>query len=64
MHSGMKSWQSRKPSHNQSRKKKAMARSKEPTIADLFEELEIIIEEFENNYEQTLKELKKKLKER
>lgn len=41
-----------------------MARSKEPTIADLFEELEIIIEEFENNYEQTLKELKKKLKER
>lgn len=41
-----------------------MARSKEPTIAGLFEELEIIIEEFENNYEQTLKELKKKLKER
>lgn len=41
-----------------------MAKSKEPTIADLFEELEIIIEEFENNYEQTLKEIKKKLKER
>lgn len=41
-----------------------MARSKEPTIADLFEELEIIMEEFENNYQQTLKEIKKKLKER
>lgn len=41
-----------------------MARSKEPTIADLFEELDIVIEEFENNYKQTLKEIKKKLKER
>lgn len=41
-----------------------MAKSKEPTIADLFEELEIIMEEFENNYQQTLKEIKKKLKER
>lgn len=36
----------------------------EPTLADLFEELDIIIEEFENNYKQTLKEIKRKLKER
>lgn len=41
-----------------------MAKSKEPTIKDLFDEMEILIEEFTNNYEQTLKELKKKLKER
>ena len=41
-----------------------MAKSKEPTIKELFEEMDIIIEEFKNNYEQTLKELKKKLKER
>lgn len=41
-----------------------MAKNKEPTIAELFEELAIIMEEFENNYEQTLKEIKKKLKER
>lgn len=36
----------------------------EPTIAEIFDELDIVIEEFENNYKQTLKELKKKLKER
>lgn len=41
-----------------------MAKSKEPTIADLFDELDIIIEELNNNYQQTLQELKKKLKER
>ena len=41
-----------------------MAKSKEPTLADLFDELQIIVEEFENNYEQTLKEIKRKLKER
>lgn len=36
----------------------------EPTLADLFDELDIIVQEFENNYQQTLKEIKKKLKER
>lgn len=41
-----------------------MTKAKEPTIKDLFDEMEIIIEEFENNYKQTLKELKKKLKDR
>ena len=42
-----------------------MARSQsQPTLNDLFEELDIIIEEFENNYKQTIKEIKKKLKER
>lgn len=41
-----------------------MAKSKEPTLGDLFEELAIIVEEFENNYQQTLKEIKRKLKER
>lgn len=42
-----------------------MARSQsQPTLNDLFEELEIIVEEFENNYKQTIKEIKKKLKER
>lgn len=42
-----------------------MARSqKQPTIKELLDELDIIVEEFENNYQQTLKELKKKLKER
>ena len=42
-----------------------MSKSKnEPTLADLFDEMDVIIEEFTNNYEQTLKELKKKLKER
>lgn len=37
---------------------------KQPTISETLEELEIIVEEFTNNYEQTIKELKKKLKER
>lgn len=37
---------------------------KQPTIEDIFNELDIIVEEFVNNYKQTLKELKKKLKER
>lgn len=37
---------------------------KQPTIKDLFDEMDIIIEEFKNNYEQTLKELKKKIEER
>lgn len=37
---------------------------KQPTIKELFEEMDIIVEEFENNYKQTLKELKKKIKER
>ena len=37
---------------------------KQPTIKELFEEMDIIVEEFENNYQQTLKELKKKIKER
>lgn len=42
-----------------------MAKSQsQPTLNDLFEELDIIVEEFENNYKQTIKELKKKLKER
>lgn len=42
-----------------------MARSQsQPTLNDLFEELDIIVEEFENNYKQTIKEIKKKLKER
>ena len=42
-----------------------MAKSQsQPTLNDLFEELDIIIEEFENNYKQTIKEIKKKLKER
>lgn len=39
-----------------------MAKAKESTIKDLFDEMDIIVEEFVNNYEQTLKELKKKLK--
>lgn len=41
-----------------------MARSKELTLSDLFDEMQILIEEFNNNYEQTLKEIKKKLKEK
>ena len=42
-----------------------MARSQsQPTLNDLLEELDIIVEEFENNYKQTIKEIKKKLKER
>ena len=37
-------------------------RKNEPTLNDLFDEMNIIIEEFVNNYEQTLKEIKRKLK--
>lgn len=39
-------------------------KSKEPTLSELFDEMQILIEEFNNNYEQTLKEIKKKLKEK
>ena len=39
-------------------------KTNEPTLADLFDELDVIVQEFYNNYEQTLKEIKKKLKER
>lgn len=37
---------------------------KQPTLTELFDEMQIIIEEFNNNYEQTLKEIKKKLSEK